>query len=226
MNESRTALELTGLESGVLLSANPLPVRSMPETAAVRTTAALRNRLSVTRARAALYTQRLGAPGTIGVALIVFALGFLHSSWLPLRQSVGDLRTDLAAAQRTNSPGSRQPPGKLTPASRAQRFIERLPTRADLPAVLGAFVSKANASGLELEKGSYEWSVDKKGTIGRYRLMLPVKGSYPSVRQFVDSTLEAVPAAALTAMTLKRDEISDAQVEAELSFVVFVRGAP
>ena len=66
----------------------------------------------------------------------------------------------------------------------------------------------------------------RAGPVARYQLALPVTGSYPAVRKFVDSTLAAVPAAALSGITLERPNVGDGQVSANLRFEVFVRTTP
>jgi hypothetical protein len=55
---------------------------------------------------------------------------------------------------------------------------------------------------------------------------LPVKGSYPAIRQFVSDALVAVPAASLDTLRLERREVAEGGVEAALRFTVFVRSTP
>ena len=58
--------------------------------------------------------------------------------------------------------------------------------------------------------------------LARYQVTLPVQGSYGEVRGFVDAVLDAVPAAALEELALKREEIGEPLVEARVRFVLFL----
>jgi Tfp pilus assembly protein PilO len=92
--------------------------------------------------------------------------------------------------------------------------------------VLAKVVTLATAAGLQLDQGNYEFTQSKKGQVSRYRLTLPVRGTYGQVRKFVDGTLASVPAVALESLKLERKEIASDQIEADLQFAVMTRSAP
>jgi len=165
--------------------------------------------------------QRLGTLGIVGIAALVFCAAFVQSTLLPKYAQVRELRVAVEAAASRPAP-ARAP----APSAQADSFVATLPDRDALPAVLGAIVQQAQAAGLSLPRGAYQWSADKSGTVARYQLALPVTGTYPAVRKFVDSTLVAVPAAALSGITLERPNVGDGQVSANLRFEVFVRTTP
>lgn len=177
-------------------------------------------RLAVASSLLTLHAQRLGTVGVSGIAALVFAAAFLFSSLLPLRTRVAGLREELSSVT-VERPAPHAAPRPAQPAS----FVASLPTRKSLPGVLAAIVQQAEVAGLSLDHGVYQWSVGKSGAIAQYQLTLPVKGAYPDVRKFVDATLAAVPAAALAGITLERPNVGDAQVSADLRFVIFVRSA-
>ena len=52
-------------------------------------------------------------------------------------------------------------------AAQARAFIRRLPSRDELPVVLTTVVSQADAAGLQLERGDYEFTMAKSGVITR-----------------------------------------------------------
>jgi hypothetical protein len=164
------------------------------------------------------FTQRLGRTGVVGLAALVISVAFFVFTLLPLQSRVAELREALQASrsdvQRANA---------VAPEDQAATFIAGLPARNSLPAVLGAIVQQAEKAGLSLDRGAYQWSVGKSGAIARYQLTLPVRGSYPAIRKFVDSTLLEVPAAALAGISLERANVGDAQVTANLRFEIFLR---
>lgn len=165
--------------------------------------------------------QRLGTMGIAGVAALVFCAAFAQSTLLPQYAQVRELR--VAAGGAASSPAQ-----EFTRAPRAQAdaFVASLPDRDALPTVLAAIVEQAQAAGLSLPRGAYQWRADKAGKVASYQLALPVTGSYPAVRKFVDSTLATVPAAALAGISLERPNVGDGQVVANLNFEVFVRTTP
>jgi hypothetical protein len=56
-------------------------------------------------------------------------------------------------------------------------------------------------------------------------MTFPIKGRYPAIRNFVDATLAAVPAAAIEGLRIERKNVGDDNVEVELGLAVFVRNA-
>jgi hypothetical protein len=143
---------------------------------------------------------------------------------LPAQRAVTDLRTQLANQHTTPALAARQ--ADSNPDISARKFVGSMPTRAQLPSLLVLIAGQAEQANLQLQQGTYQMTADKSGGLGRYQLAFPVKGSYPAVRQFINGTLAAVPAAALESIRMERKDVSSGELEAELKFVVFVRGEP
>ena len=215
--DTRTEIApLTASEPSSVPVAASIPVAPRP----AATGGLVLRRLQLVSSLLTVHAQRLGAVGISGMAALVFAVAFLCSSVLPLRGRVTELRNEVSTASV-----ARVAPRAAPPREQAAAFIAGLPQRKSLPGVLAAIVQQAEAAGLSLDRGVYQWSVGKSGAIAQYQLTLPVKGSYPEVRKFVDATLAAVPAAALAGITLGRPNVGDAQVTADLRFLIFVRSA-
>lgn len=163
---------------------------------------------------------RIGRLSGIGLVLLAASAALWFSTLSLLRQDVVELRADVSRLEAAARSGSGV---RTSPAGQASAFIKKFPTRTQLPAVLAAVASQATAAGLQLERGDYQFTPAKSGRIARYRLTLPVRGTYPQVRRFVDSTLVALPAVALESLKLEREGIGDEQLEADLQFAVMVR---
>jgi len=54
---------------------------------------------------------------------------------------------------------------------------------------------------------------------------LPVQGSYAQIRGFVSAVLEQVPAAVLEEVSLKRDSVESARVEARIRLTLYLGSA-
>lgn len=179
-----------------------------------------RNPLVRLELRVAERVRRLGIPGIAGIVALLSCAVFVQSTLLPQRAHVREMR----AVAKTAAASPARAQGPVRPA--ADEFIASLPERDALPGILAAIVQQAQSAGLSLDRGAYQWSAEKSGAVARYQITLPVSGSYPAVRRFVDSTLAAVPAAALAGISLERPNVGDGNVNADLRFEIFVRSTP
>lgn len=169
--------------------------------------------------------RKLGHLGVIGVAICIFSGATLVSSVLPLREQIGSQELELAHA-RTLHAQQREAHPERGRTQTADALTGRFPGKNDLPQVLRQIVTIAGAAGLTLEKGSYEIAATDADSIVRYRLSLPIRGTYPQVRQFIENTLTAVPTVALESLQIQRNEIADSVVTADLQFALLVGNHP
>ncbi|HEX8783205.1 MAG TPA: hypothetical protein VF764_07540 [Steroidobacteraceae bacterium] len=159
---------------------------------------------------------RLGVVGQAGLAALAAAAVLTLSAVLPAQRALETLTTDLARA--------RQSPVSATVGPGTPQLLATLPTRTEMPAVIGQVFTEAKAAGVSLDTGHYTYTAAKGGVIAHYELEFPVKASYPDIRSFIDRTLVAVPSAALGKLRLERKAVGDGVVAANVVFVVFVRG--
>jgi hypothetical protein len=159
---------------------------------------------------------RLGAVGQAGLAALAAAAVIAVSALIPAQHALQTVTRDLARA--------RHAPVAEGTVDSAPRLLAMLPTRAEVPAVIGQMFTEAKAAGVSLDTGHYVYTAAKGGgTIARYDLEFPVKASYPDIRRFIDRTLTAVPAAALGKLRFERKVVGDAIVAGDIGFVLFVR---
>ena len=182
---------------------------------------ALATRLQTTWApRVTWAVGRTGAPGITGIALLAASAVFLFSTHLPLLNEVSDLRADLKAKQ------SHGPAQRAAKASTTVMTAARAPTRADMPRLLGVLLQQADAAQLSIDTAKYEASAVEAGGLVRYRISFPIDGPYSNVRQFLDSTLQALPAVSLDELDIARKSIADSAVEAQVRMTFFTRAEP
>jgi hypothetical protein len=159
---------------------------------------------------------RLGPVGMAGVGASAAAVVIAVFALLSLHTANETLNTQILQARH-------RPEGAVTPEQGLIRAVAQLPTRAQIPAVLGQVLQQAQAAGVELQKGQYTYVASSAGGFGRYELDFPVKAEYPGVRDFINRTLTHVPAAGLDKLSIERKVVGEAQVNAEVRFVVFTR---
>ncbi len=163
---------------------------------------------------------KTGRTGLVGLVLLLTAGVFFASTELPVAREVATLRNELVSAARHQASAPR---AQVDDVARA---LKNLPKRAEMPAILGVLLKQADESRLTLDTGKYESSASKSGEITRYRVSFPVVGPYPQIRQFIDATLSALPAAAISELSIERKTIGDSAVEAQIRLTVFTRSAP
>ena len=197
----------------------PLPARVLAPATAARVAAAplARRAAALERVQAVagqLVPQlhyrimRLGTAGQAGLAALVGAL-------VPAYHALQTLNADITRAQH---------PGAVNNIEQAiPHLVASLPTRAQIPVVIGQVVTQAKEAGVSLDKGHYLYVPPKSGAIARYELEFPVKAGYPEIRSFINRTLGAVPAVALSKLHVERKAVADPLVNADIGFVVFVR---
>lgn len=164
--------------------------------------------------------QRTGRTGLCGIALLLASLIFLVSTHLPLTREVESLRSQvtLTHAQAATAP--------VSVADSGAALLHRLPGRAQMPALLGVLLQQADNAHLSMDTGKYETTTLKSGGVVSYQISFPVSGPYPRVRQFIDSTLAALPAVAVTELSLTRKAIGDGTVEAQIRLTAFTQDRP
>ena len=167
----------------------------------------------------AWHVGRTGRPGLVGIALVLASAVFFFSTHLQVAHEADALRADLAAA-RTRA--------ATTPlaVNESAQAVRHLPSRGDMPALLGVLLQQADAAKLTLDTAKYESTTAKAGAITRYKVSFPVAGPYPQVRQFVDATLAALPAVSVNELSIERKTIGDPNVEARIRLTFYTRSAP
>ena len=195
---------------------NAPAIQSLPA-AAVR----LREAASIAVVYANYGAQRLGRLGIAGVALMLFSMVTFFSGNVRLHQQLEYESQSLAAIRESGQENSAEPVAR-TPAQQASRFVHSLPTRNEIPNIIASVAAVAAASGIELVQGSYEYVPTDNDSLGRYRMSIPVTGSYPKIREFVENTLATVPAVSLDGLRVERDSVSEQVIRADLRFSVLL----
>ncbi|MEP6886270.1 MAG: hypothetical protein ABJC66_16095 [Gammaproteobacteria bacterium] len=163
---------------------------------------------------------RVGAAGLTGAGVLLAAGVAAIVLLLPAHRSVLALRDELAKAGSTHA----LPTAAKTDLS-PQQFAATLPTRAQIPALLGVVLVQAGEAGIVLEQGRYTFSPPTANRLARYTFEFPVKADYGNVRSFIDKSLSAIPALGLDKLHVERKAVGDTLVSADVTFVIYLRGA-
>jgi len=160
-------------------------------------------------------------PGMLGLALLIFAGAFYAFAVQPARGRLQALALERAQlATRLGSRGAEA--ARPTERSQLSNFYAFFPLTQAVPELLGEIARAAQRNGLTLDKGEYRLGQDKEFRLAQYQVTFPVRGTYAQVRGFVNAVLDAVPAAALDEITLKREAIGDQNLEARVRFTLYL----
>jgi hypothetical protein len=162
--------------------------------------------------------RRVGTATLAGAAAVGLAVVVLITGNLPQVSAITALRNDLLRLTPLAH-------GRVAPAPTGSA-LSSLPPRAEAPTVVAKILEEAEASGVELPRGQYEFIPPRDGMAARYRMTFPVHASYPKIRDFIDRSLVAMPAVAIEGLRIERKNVADDSVDAELKFSAYVRSDP
>ena len=159
--------------------------------------------------------RRLGLATLAGIATAVMAATLFMANNLPQHAAVIALKGQLAQLAPLAKGAA------VAPFSGS--MLAALPPRGEAPEIVAKILEEAQASGVELPRGQYEYVPARDGVAARYRMTFPVHASYPKLREFMDRTLVALPAVAVEGLRIERKAVGDNGVDAELKLAAYVR---
>ena len=171
--------------------------------------------------RAQEWLHFLGPTGVLGIGVLIFCVPFYFSAVSPAER---ELQAQRSVAERLRSRTPFQPVASEGRAEELRRFYGVFPPVERLPDELERVYSLARAAKLELLQGEYRLEKPPFGIVF-YRITLPIRGTYPQIRQFVAATLKSMPIASVDALRFERKKAGDSQLEAQLRLTVYFRPA-
>jgi hypothetical protein len=166
--------------------------------------------------------RRLGTAGVLGVGLLFGCAAFYFSALAPLDAQIAAQR---AALERLQSRTLYRPAS--TGAGRAEelrRFYGLFPPSERLTDETARLHRLGRAAGLDLAQGEYRLERRQAG-LWAYRITLPVRGTYPQLRDFLGAVLKEMPIASIEGVRFERKRAADTQLEAQVKVTVHVRPA-
>lgn len=169
------------------------------------------------------WRRALGWPGLAGIALLVLAVLVFAGLDLPERLRLEGVKDQVAAARSRATAPTRS--GREGAEAQVVAFYNAFPSRNTAPAWLQKIYAAGNQFSLNLERGEYRQTLDRNSRLLNYEINLPVRGSYVQVREFVRTALAEVPTLALRDLQIRRANIGEPTVDAQIRFVLYLREA-
>ncbi|MBM7059195.1 pilus assembly protein PilO [Pseudomonas sp. UL073] len=167
--------------------------------------------------------RALGRPGAVGAGLLLLAVGYALFGLLPGYHAVQGMNARLASGSAQlagHASGGAAP--VLSDGRQLEDFHRTLPTQQDAAAVIDRIYVLADQEHIALARGEYALGVDPKTHLARYRILLPVSGSYPQLRRFMHGMLEELPALVLEDVDFQRKQVSDVQLQGRIRMTLYL----
>jgi hypothetical protein len=158
----------------------------------------------------------LGPAGVAGIGVLLFCVPFYFSALAPAQ---AELKRRTAAAQKPVQP---QIQSREDWSGDLERFYARFPPVERLSSELDALYAHAKMSRVQLRQGEYRME-SRGAALTAYQVTLPVRGSYPQLREFVGRVLKDMPTTSLDAVRFERKKAADAQLEAQVRLTIYLR---
>lgn len=170
------------------------------------------NRLNV-------WLNRLGVAGVLGIGVLLACLGFYLSAVAPATR---ELAAQRVATERMYSPRLYKPTKTEERGEELRRFHDLFPPVERLTDELGRLYGLARRSKLELNHGDYRLETPPAG-LWSYRMVLPLRGTYPQIRGFVAAILESMPFASVDGLRFERKQVGEKMLDAQMRVTLYFR---
>jgi hypothetical protein len=165
------------------------------------------------------WLNRLGAAGVLGVGVLLACTGFYLSAVAPAER---ELAAQRLAAERLRTRTPYQPVAADGRGEELRRFYNLFPPVEKLTDQLEQLYGIARGAQLELSQGEYRLEKRSAG-LWSYRVVLPVRGTYPQIRRFVASVLKTMPIASVDGLRFERKKAVETQIDAQVRLTIHFR---
>jgi hypothetical protein len=162
---------------------------------------------------------RLGAAGVLGVGVLLACAGFYLSAVVPAER---ELAAQRLAAERLRTRTPYQPVAADGRRDQLRRFHNLFPPVEKLTDQLEQLYGIARGAQLGLSQGEYRLEKRSAG-LWSYRVVLPVRGTYPQIRGFVASVLKTMPIASVDGLRFERKKAVETQIDAQVRLTIHFR---
>lgn len=107
-----------------------------------------------------------------------------------------------------------------------EQFYDALGDTRYVEQQIKTLFSIASKAGVVFNIGEYKLTQNTDGRYQTYQVVLPMKGSYPAIRQFCETTLLTLPFASLDEVNFKRESISNRLLETKIKLTLYIVDRP
>lgn len=169
------------------------------------------------------WRRLLGWPGVLAVGVLAISPAIYFSAIQPAQARLEAAhRSVVSLHERIERAATALQGSQLTPAEQLAEFYRVFPAEKSSPQWLDRIAAAAQSRGLSLDYGEYKATRDKSGKLVRYQMLLPLKGNYPQIRQFLAALPAEAPVVALESVQFERQKVADPVIEARIKLVLYL----
>lgn len=165
------------------------------------------------RALADRAKAQLGLLGLAALGVLLACAAFVIAVVQPLERRATELDSELAGKAKVLK-GVGQP-------LRLGAFYGFFDRRERLEDWLAKLYATATVAGLDFRNADYRL-VESRQRLQRYQITLPMSGTYPQIRAFLEGALAEIPVMSIDQVTFRRKQVGDTRVEAEAVMSVHI----
>jgi len=166
--------------------------------------------------------HRLGLAGLAGLAAAVAGLAIYLFAVLPAERQSQSRQHQLVQLRMHPKTDSLAVPARKDDGAALDEFYRQFPAMTSLPDLLDRLHAVAEAHEITLDHGEFKFGNEEGGKLLRYEITLPVKGSYPHLRSFIEEAAHKLPTMGLSEISLKREAVGESLVQAKLDFILYM----
>ena len=164
-----------------------------------------------------------GWPGAIGAGLLAACTAFYLSAIQPAQVRLDEAhRSAISIQERVKLAANGLNHSELTPAEQLAEFYRIFPNEKKLLPWLEKVFAVAQSQGISLDQGEYRVTRDRVGRLVRFQMTLPIRSSYPQIRNFLNSLRAEIPIASMEHLQFERQKVNDPEVEAKIRLALYV----
>lgn len=168
--------------------------------------------------------HRHGWPSAVGLLLLAAVWPIAHFGADSARaQTVALQRAQATERELERERKARQPDPGGDQVSRLAEFEVGLPQAEGALRAVKHLHRSAAEHDVVLSTGEYRLVGEPGGRLQRYQITLPADGTYPDLRAWMADVLNELPTMALDELSLKRDTVGEAQVQARVRWSFYLK---
>lgn len=168
--------------------------------------------------------SRFGVPGIVAVGVMLASLALQFAWILPMETRVEQARATGGDRAQARALIHREMARHADPAQQIEVFYQFFASASSPTDVLEKLYRIAAKHSLALPKGQYRLLRGTDSRVERYQIVLPVRGSYPTIRAFLAQTLNEIETVSLETVRFEREKIGDSDINAEIRLTLFLLG--
>lgn len=166
--------------------------------------------------------RQFGWKGSLGLILLLGTAFLLALLILPKSIELATLYVVMGKQNILHS-SAQQVDSKKESLDVIQNFYALLPLQKEANNKITEILDAAKGAGLVFNKTEYMSQAVPASALIKYQINMPILGTYIQIRQFINSVLKAHPSLAFNTISLKRQDVNNDAVEANIQMTLYLQ---